>query len=247
MKEILIGVDNGNGNTKGDTGFVIQSGVKKLVVRPPFDTKTVKWKGEYYAVGASKTEIQKSKVSNNDTLILTMAAIAEKLNMGNKGMMTVEASVVVPIILIIVVTEFFFGLFLIDMSVVKSETMRLADEAADVWKTDGKLADGTYKSQQLLLRNKNFLQKNRRGQLISKTRLRLQKRIATRLNIASLDSYKVSISGGKVLVQASVRLGNPLLGGRKYTGIKGWIFKCEEKADITNEEELLRKLSGNLR
>ena len=44
--------------------------------------------------------------------------------MGNKGMMTVEASVVVPIILIIVVTEFFFGLFLIDMSVVKSETMR---------------------------------------------------------------------------------------------------------------------------
>ena len=82
--------------------------------------------------------------------------------MGNKGMMTVEASVVVPIILIIVVTEFFFGLFLIDMSVVKSETMRLADEAADVWKTDGKLADGTYKSQQLLLRNKNFLQKNRK-------------------------------------------------------------------------------------
>ena len=163
--------------------------------------------------------------------------------MGNKGMMTVEASVVVPIILIIVVTE----LFLIDMSVVKSETMRLADEAADVWKTDGKLADGTYKSQQLLLRNKNFLQKNRRGQLISKTRLRLQKRIATRLNIASLDSYKVSISGDKVLVQASVRLGNPLLGGRKNTGIKGWIFKCEEKADITNEEELLRKLSGNLR
>lgn len=157
--------------------------------------------------------------------------------MGNKGMMTVEASVVVPIILIIVVAEFFFGLFLIDMSVVKSETMRLADEAAD----------GTYKSQQLLLRNKNFLQKNRRGQLISKTRLRLQKRIATRLNIASLDSYKVSISGDKVLVQASVRLGNPLLGGRKYTGIKGWIFKCEEKADITNEEELLRKLSGNSR
>ena len=113
--------------------------------------------------------------------------------MENKGMMTVEASVVVPIILIIVVTEFFFGLFLIDMSVVKSETMRLADEAADVWKTDGKLADGTYKSQQLLLRNKKFLQKNIRGQLIRKTSLSLQKRIATRLNIASLDSYKVSI------------------------------------------------------
>ena len=38
--------------------------------------------------------------------------------MGNKGMMTVEASVVVPIILIIVVAEFFFGLYLNDLSVV---------------------------------------------------------------------------------------------------------------------------------
>ena len=187
------------------------------------------------------------RIYREDILDVPAVLLGGRLYMGNKGMMTVEASVVVPIILIIVVAEFFFGLFLIDMSVVKSETMRLADEAADVWKTDGKLADGTYKSQQLLLRNKNFLQKNRRGQLISKTRLRLQKRIATRLNIASLDSYKVSISGDKVLVQASVRLGNPLLGGRKYTGIKGWIFKCEEKADITNEEELLRKLSGNSR
>lgn len=166
--------------------------------------------------------------------------------MGNKGMMTVEASLVVPIILIIVVTEFFFGLFLIDMSVVKSETMRLADETADAWKTDGNLANGTYKAQQLLLRNKNFLQKNNRGQLVSKARLRLQKRIAARLNIASLTSCKVSILGDKVFVRTSLRLGNPLLGGRKYTGIKGWVFKCEGKADINNEEELLRKLSGNL-
>ena len=97
MKEILIGVDNGNGNTKGDTGFVIQSGVKKLVVRPPFDTKTVKWKGEYYAVGASKTEIQKSKVSNNDTLILTMAAIAEKLNRLGKDSGDIRLAVGLPL------------------------------------------------------------------------------------------------------------------------------------------------------
>ena len=97
MKEILIGVDNGNGNTKGDTGFVIQSGVKKLVVRPPFDTKTVKWKGEYYAVGASKMEIQKSKVSNNDTLILTMAAIAEKLNRLGKDSGDIRLAIGLPL------------------------------------------------------------------------------------------------------------------------------------------------------
>ena len=72
-------------------------------------------------------------------------------------MMTVEAACIVPIILMIIVIEIFFGIFLIDMSSVKSETIRLADETADVWKTDGNLIDGTYKPQQLLSRNKNFL------------------------------------------------------------------------------------------
>lgn len=155
-------------------------------------------------------------------------------------MMTVEASLVVPIILFIVVTELFFGLFLIDMSVAKSESIRLADETADVWKTDGKLADGTYKSGQLLLRNKNFLRNGNREQLISKAKVRLRKRITARLNIALLDSYKVTISGNKIIVQVSLRFGNLFRGGRKYTGISGWRFQCEGKADINNEEELLR-------
>ena len=36
--------------------------------------------------------------------------------MDNRGMMTVEAACIVPIILMIIVIEIFFGIFLIDMS-----------------------------------------------------------------------------------------------------------------------------------
>ena len=97
--------------------------------------------------------------------------------MDNRGMMTVEAACIVPIILMIIVIEIFFGIFLIDISSVKSETIRLADETADVWKTDGNLIDGTYKPQQLLSRKKNFLRHNNRGQLIAKAKARLTKRI----------------------------------------------------------------------
>lgn len=60
--------------------------------------------------------------------------------MDNQGMMTVEAACIVPIILMIIVIEIFFGIFLIDISSVKSETIRLADETADGmedrWKFD---------------------------------------------------------------------------------------------------------------
>ncbi|MBP3805919.1 MAG: ParM/StbA family protein [Oribacterium sp.] len=78
MDAILVGVDYGNGNTKGDTGFVMPSGVKMLATKPPIETKTLSWNGQHYAVGISKMEIQKSKMDNEDMRISTMAAIGEK-------------------------------------------------------------------------------------------------------------------------------------------------------------------------
>ena len=40
--------------------------------------------------------------------------------MDNRGMMTVEAACIVPIILMIIVIEIFFGIFLIDISSVRA-------------------------------------------------------------------------------------------------------------------------------
>lgn len=165
----------------------------------------------------------------------------KKLHIGNKGMMTVEAAVIVPIILIIIVTQIFFSLFLIDMSVAKSEALRLADEAAAVWKTDGKLVDGDYVSQKLISRNKNFLRQRGRSSLVSKTKARLKKRILSRLNKSSLKICQASIRGDKVYTQISLQYGSPLRGSKKYAGISGWTFQCKGTAVISNEEELLRQ------
>ena len=78
MEAFFVGVDYGNGNTKGDTGFVMQSGIKRLATKPPIETKALSWNGQHYAVGAPKMEIQKSKMDNEDMLIASMVAIAEK-------------------------------------------------------------------------------------------------------------------------------------------------------------------------
>ena len=155
--------------------------------------------------------------------------------------MTVEAAVIVPIILIIIVTQIFFGLFLIDMSVAKSESLRLANEAAAVWKTDGKLVNGDYVSQKLISRNKNFLRQKGRSSLTSKTRARMKKRILSRLNKSSLKICQASIRGDKVYTQISLQYGSPLRGSKKYAGISGWTFRCKGTAVISNEEELLRQ------
>lgn len=81
MEAIFVGVDYGNGNTKGDTGFVMQSGIKRLATKPPIETKALSWNGQHYAVGAPKMEIQKSKMDNEDMLIASMVAIAEKFKL----------------------------------------------------------------------------------------------------------------------------------------------------------------------
>lgn len=160
----------------------------------------------------------------------------------NRGMMTVEASVIVPVILIIIAVYIFFSLFLIDMSITKSETLRLSDETAAVWKTDGSLQDGDYVLQQLIKRNKVFLWQKSRTNLTNKAKSRLRQRISERLSVSSLKGCKVRILGERVYVQTSLSYLSPILGSRKYAGISGWKFQCNGKADISNEEEALRQI-----
>lgn len=170
----------------------------------------------------------------------------EGKELGVQGMMTVEASVIVSIILIIIAVYLFFSLFVMDMSVAKSETLRLADEAAAVWKTEGNLSDGEYNPYQLIKRNKSFLWQKSRASLASKAKARLQKRTSARLMVSSLKGCKINILGDRVRVQMSLIYKSPILGSRKYAGIAGWTFQSNVKADIGNEEEVVRRTAAKI-
>ena len=60
----------------------------------------------------------------------------------DRGMMTVEAAVIVPMIAMILVGIVFLFLFFMDMAAARSEAMRVAEETAAAWKTDGELVTG---------------------------------------------------------------------------------------------------------
>lgn len=166
----------------------------------------------------------------------------DKNTLGNDGMMTVEAAAIVPILLIIVIVQVLFSLFLIDMSVAKSEALRIAEETSAAWKTDARLTDGSFEPKQLISRNKSFLRQRDRSKLNTGAESRLRKRVLDRLNTASLSRCGVNIKGERVCTQVSVQYAIPFGGGKRYTGISGWIFTCKGKADIGNEEELLRQV-----
>ena len=77
-QNIHIGIDIGYGNTKSRHS-IFQSGVKRFETEPPLDTKVVEYNGQYYSVDNMQETIPESKVEDESTLILTMAAIAEEL------------------------------------------------------------------------------------------------------------------------------------------------------------------------
>ena len=89
MKEFLIGVDVGNGNTKG-RDVVFPSNVTKLTTKPSIETNTVKYNGNYYAIGGQKLYISKDITQDENALVLTLAVIAHRIKQEGmrKGMIS---------------------------------------------------------------------------------------------------------------------------------------------------------------
>lgn len=75
---LIIGIDNGNYNTKTlNTTFA--SGVVKYEADPFIPKDKIKYKGKYYVVGGETGNLTKDKTSSNDHYILTLAAIAKEI------------------------------------------------------------------------------------------------------------------------------------------------------------------------
>ncbi len=96
MNNYIIGVDVGYGNTK-TKNFIFSSGVTKLSGQPGMNDNVVFYNNNYYSVDCTKTGIQQSKIENENTLILTLAAIAMELKKRNETSAAVHLGVGVPL------------------------------------------------------------------------------------------------------------------------------------------------------
>ncbi|HJC31597.1 MAG TPA: hypothetical protein H9934_05655 [Candidatus Anaerobutyricum faecale] len=169
----------------------------------------------------------------------------DKIVKEEKGMMTVEAAVIIPAISFILVGIVFLFLFFLDMSAVKSEAMRVAGEAASSWKTDGSLVTGEYDEHALLTRNIYFLVTGSRKALTAEAEQRMTKRINERLLITRVDQSSVTINMQKVKAEAELHFRWPLRGVEKMMG-QLLSFSCTTASPVDSWEEQLR-LGASLR
>lgn len=120
-----------------------------------------------------------------------------------RGMMTVEAALLFPIIVFVLVAIIVAMFFLIDVGVAKSETMRIAVEAADSWKEDGDCQTGKYEDERLRYKIATIVPKSS-DHTLSTARTRLTKRIKPRLFMGRLVSSKVVQKGDRIVVTAKI-------------------------------------------
>lgn len=77
-KLVLVGVDNGNANTK-TANMVFTSGVAVHDDMPPMTSNVLKYQDKYYTMSSNRKTYLRDKTEDVDTFILTLFAIAQEL------------------------------------------------------------------------------------------------------------------------------------------------------------------------
>ena len=156
-----------------------------------------------------------------------------------EGRATVEVALLFPTIFFLILWLCYFMLFMLDMSIAKSEAIRIADEAAAVGERDGQLETGRFKlssGSSLLAFITSYRNK---GQAESKAKTRLKKRMKERLVMTSPRKVDVGI-GKKVRAQAGVRFSLPHPGLR-ISGGAGFTFLARAVSPADDWEDQMRK------
>lgn len=166
-----------------------------------------------------------------------------KYAMEEKGMVTVEMAVLIPLITLVAAGTVFFFLFFLDMSAARGEAVRIADETAAAWKTNGELATGMYDDAELIKRKLGFLVTGEREALAKRAQIRLRNRTEERLSISRVVEAGVSIRAFQVRTRIRLIFRFPLASMEKFMGTF-LEFSCETSSPVDCWEECLRAREG---
>ena len=79
MRPVIIGVDHGYGNIK-TAHKVFLTGVDRSDEEPVVSRNFIRYRDKYYVIGENHMTYQGEKTDSDDFFILTLAAIAEELD-----------------------------------------------------------------------------------------------------------------------------------------------------------------------
>lgn len=162
-------------------------------------------------------------------------------NRHENGMITVEVSVIVPLVTMIIAVAMAFLLFLLDMAIAKEEAQRSALEVAAAWKNQGELSAGLYETEKLNDRPICYKLTAGGSELSAEGKRRLTRRINQRTVLVRCSGAKVRVRLTGVTVTVTLKMAIPFPLGRALAGTGGWKYVCKARAPLEDGEEELRQ------
>ena len=133
----------------------------------------------------------------------------------DKGMLTVEASVILPLLWMVIAMLIFCSVFLLEMAAVQSECMGVSTELTS---TGGKMEKGWERQ----------------------AKSRLKGRLSERVHMSAVKGCGIGADGERVSAFAVIEFPLPLKGIRRILGAGEWGLRCSSTASACQWEDVLR-------
>lgn len=164
-----------------------------------------------------------------------------KMRRIENGMMTVEASFVLPIVLFILILLLYFFFYCYESGVaagiLREEVLKLSDTI----KTSGDLDTGAYDIKKLNDRKLSYLLNYNTGKLESQCKMAIQEKLSKQSLFGSNLKVEISVKHGKITGNITSNVKIPLLGTVEIGGIS--IFKVEQsmESEVRMPAEQIRR------
>ena len=143
----------------------------------------------------------------------------KELLIQERGMITLEVSVLIPVMMWISCMILLFLMFLLDMSVAKSESERICSELAYAVKRGSDPVDGTFSLQR-------WFDKTQKTD-VPEARNRLKRRLRERLCVARIRQVSIEVEEEEACVY--IALGLPIRLPAVSGSRGGWSFKADSR------------------
>lgn len=165
---------------------------------------------------------------------------AENLFRNDAGMMTVEASVIVPLLAFIVLITVFMSVLILDLSVAKSETMIVANEAAQCWQSGGDLSSGEYDKKELLGRSVTYTLTEAGKKTEEKAGKRFADRLKERFMLVRPTGTDLKTGVDRITLSVDLSAGLPFRTMSSLFGSEAMGIGASSTACYANWEETIR-------
>ncbi|MBQ2276462.1 MAG: hypothetical protein II331_07455 [Lachnospiraceae bacterium] len=157
------------------------------------------------------------------------------------GALTLEASLIMPIILVVFLSMFYLLFYAIDAGKIHAVIGESGIKASSCFKNGGNLDTGNYSMEQLLSRDLYYLVTTKYEQETQAVKQHVRKKLNQKSLFSEVSKVDVAIEKQRIIIKVESHLKMPLLGVFLRNQLKGLTIRQKGVTQIERSSEFIRR------